>query len=68
MAAPRCGLCVAGAVEVARGFKPMTDADKEKLLTMAKPDAGDGRMELFKSTQTFDGPHHRRQHEFAVGD
>jgi predicted aldo/keto reductase-like oxidoreductase len=56
------------ALEVARGFKPMTDADKEKLLTMAKPDAGDGRLELFKSTQTFDGPHHRRQHEFAVGD
>jgi hypothetical protein len=28
--------------------------------------AGDGRYELFKSTVTFDGVHHRKQHGFAV--
>jgi hypothetical protein len=33
---------------------------------MAEPEAGDGRHELFKSTQQYDGPHHRRQHDFAV--
>jgi len=30
--------------------------------------AGDGRIELFKSTQLFDGPHHRKQHGFEVSE
>jgi hypothetical protein len=30
--------------------------------------AGDGRFERFKSTKEFDGPHHRRQHGFALAD
>jgi uncharacterized protein len=54
-------------VGIARGFRPMPDAEKNQLLSMAAPEGGDGRHELFKSTQTFDGPHHRRQHGFAVG-
>jgi predicted aldo/keto reductase-like oxidoreductase len=53
-------------VQIARGFKPMPDAEKSSLLSRVKDEAGDGRHELFKSTQTFDGPHHRRQHGFAV--
>jgi hypothetical protein len=53
-------------VSIARDFKPMSDSDKEKLLTLAAPEAGDGRHELFKSTKTFDGPHHRKQHGFAL--
>lgn len=53
-------------VAIARNFKPMSDAEKEELLAIAKPHAGDGRHELFKSTQTYDGPHHRAQHDFAV--
>ncbi len=53
-------------VAIARNFKPMSDADKEELLKKAAPVAGDGRHELFKSTQQFDGPHHREQHDFAV--
>ena len=53
-------------VGIARNFQPMPDAEKEKLLTSVKDEAGDGRHELFKSTQTFDGPHHRKQHGFAV--
>jgi hypothetical protein len=28
--------------------------------------AGDGRFELFKSSQNFDGPHHRKQHGFTA--
>ena len=51
---------------IARNFQPMHDAEKTKLLTRVKDEAGDGRHELFKSTQTFDGPHHRKQHGFAV--
>jgi hypothetical protein len=31
-----------------------------------KPFATDGRFEQFKSTQTFDGPVHRRQHGFTT--
>jgi hypothetical protein len=34
---------------------------------MAAPEGGDGRHELFKSTKVFDGPHHRKQHGFALG-
>lgn len=53
-------------IKVARDFKPMSQAEKSELLALVKPHATDGRHELFKSTQSFDGPHHRRQHEFAA--
>jgi aryl-alcohol dehydrogenase-like predicted oxidoreductase len=53
-------------VAIARNFQPMPDAEKAKLLTRVKEEASGGRHELFKSTQNFDGPHHRRQHGFAV--
>ncbi len=53
-------------IAIARDFEPMSDAQKEELLAAAAPFAGDGRHELFKSTQTYDGPHHREQHDFAV--
>jgi len=49
---------------IARNFKPFSDAEKKQVLARAEPDAGDGRHELFKSTQSYDGPHHRRQHGF----
>ncbi|HEY7509443.1 MAG TPA: aldo/keto reductase [Vicinamibacteria bacterium] len=51
-------------VALARDFKPMSDAEKAALLDRVREVAGDGRFELFKSSQTFDGPHHRRQHGF----
>lgn len=47
---------------VARAYKPMDDAERDKLLTRVKQVAGDGRHERFKSTQLFDGPYHRIQH------
>lgn len=53
-------------IAIGRGFKPLSDSQKEEILAMAAPEAGDGRHELFKSSQNFDGPHHRRQHGFAV--
>ena len=53
-------------VALARGFAPMSEAEKEALLARVRDVAGDGRYELFKSTVTFDGPHHRRQHGFTV--
>jgi aryl-alcohol dehydrogenase-like predicted oxidoreductase len=53
-------------VALARNFKPMTAAEKNALIEKVKEFAGDGRLERFKSTKDFDGPHHRRQHGFAV--
>jgi predicted aldo/keto reductase-like oxidoreductase len=54
------------AVALARSFTPMSGAEKSALLARVQDVAGDGRYELFKSTITFDGPHHRKQHGFAV--
>jgi aryl-alcohol dehydrogenase-like predicted oxidoreductase len=54
------------AVALARSFAPMSAAEQTALRDRVRDMAGDGRYELFKSTVTFDGPHHRRQHGFAV--
>lgn len=54
------------AVGVARNFQPMPDAEQDELLALVHEEAGDGRYETFKSTTEHDGPHHRKQHEFAV--
>jgi predicted aldo/keto reductase-like oxidoreductase len=51
---------------VARDFKPMTEAEINALQQRFKEVASDGRFELFKSTQGFDGSHHRRQHGFST--
>lgn len=51
-------------VALARAFQPMPEAEKNALLSRVKDVAGDGRHELFKSTKVFDGPHHRKQHDF----
>ena len=53
-------------IKIGRGFKPMADDQKAVLLSRVADEAGDGRYERFKSTQAFDGPHHRKQHGFAV--
>lgn len=47
---------------IARAFKPLGDAEREKLLARVKPVATDGRHERFKSTQFFDGVFHQKQH------
>jgi len=54
------------AVTLARSFTPMSATEQAALRDRVRDMAGDGRYELFKSTVTFDGPHHRRQHGFAV--
>ena len=53
-------------IAIARDFKPYSDAEKERLLSKSSSFGGDGRHELFKSTQTYDGPYHRQQHGFSV--
>lgn len=52
-------------VALARNFKPLSDDEKKRILADTKALAGDGRFELFKSTQQFDGPYHRKQHDLA---
>jgi len=53
-------------IALARNFKPMTKAEMDALRAKVKDVSGDGRMERFKSTKDYDGPHHRKQHGFAV--
>jgi aryl-alcohol dehydrogenase-like predicted oxidoreductase len=53
-------------VALARDFKPMSESEQKALTDRVKDVGGDGRFELFKSTQMFDGPVHRKQHGFAV--
>ena len=50
----------------ARGFTPMPDVDQAALLASVKDVAGDGRYELYKTTQRMDGPYHVKQHGFQV--
>jgi uncharacterized protein len=54
------------AVSLVRSFTPMSAAEQAALRDRVRDVAGDGRYELFKSTVVFDGPHHRKQHGFAV--
>ena len=53
-------------VTLARTFTPMTPAEQTALAARVRDMASDGRFELFKSSQMFDGPVHRRQHGFTV--
>jgi len=51
---------------LARSFKPLAGEEAKKLISRIRDVAGDGRHELFKSTKTYDGPHHRKQHGFDI--
>jgi predicted aldo/keto reductase-like oxidoreductase len=47
---------------IGQNFTPMPADEQAALLARVKAVAGDGRHELFKSTQQHDGPYHREQH------
>jgi len=47
---------------IARGFKPMTAEEMEALSKRCTRDAGDGHLELYKSTMKYDGDLGRGQH------
>ena len=53
-------------IDIARRFKPMSEADQQALLASVKDVAGDGRYELYKTTQRMDGPYHVKQHGFEL--
>ncbi|MFQ3592211.1 MAG: aldo/keto reductase [Gemmataceae bacterium] len=50
---------------IGQNFTPMSQEEQNELLARVRPLAGDGRHELFKSTQLHDGPYHRAQHEMT---
>ena len=50
----------------ARAYEEMPAAEQENLLASVKEVAGDGRYELYKTTQRMDGPYHVKQHGFEV--
>ena len=47
---------------IARGFKPMTAEEMEALRKRCAAAAGDGHLELYKSTMKYDGDLGREQH------
>jgi len=53
-------------LKIVRDFKPLTAEERSKIEQTTLKVAGDGRYELFKSSKTFDGPVHRKQHGFDV--
>jgi len=51
-------------LKVVRDFTPMNGDERKSLEARYIQVAGDGRFELFKSSKTFDGPVHQKQHGF----
>ena len=51
-------------VRLARGFEPMSRAEQETLIERTRSVAGDGRYELYKTSQLYDSSVHRDQHFF----
>jgi predicted aldo/keto reductase-like oxidoreductase len=49
-------------LEIARNFRPMTEAETAELLAGTKTAGADGKHERFKTTTMFNGPFHRQQH------
>ncbi len=54
------------AIRIGRSFQPMTSQEMSALMTRVKNVQGDGRFELFKTSQRFDSGYHREQHGFEL--
>ncbi len=53
-------------LRVAQSFTPYADAEMQALRDRAKPYAGDGRFELYKTSIKYDNPEARLAHEFPL--
>jgi aryl-alcohol dehydrogenase-like predicted oxidoreductase len=51
-------------VGIARGFKPMSPQEMQALRDRCRPSAGDGHLELYKTTKKYDGRVGREQHGY----
>ena len=49
---------------VARGFKPLSDEGMQELRQRCSNAAGDGHLELYKSSKKFDGAIGRKEHSY----
>ena len=49
---------------IVRDFKPYSSAEMQHLRDRCRPDAADGRYELFKTTKKYDGDVGREQHGY----
>ncbi len=55
-------------ISIARGFQPMTPSEMQALRDRVRPNAGDGRFELYKLSLKFDNPEARLAHGFPIDD
>ena len=53
-------------LKVARGFTRMSESEMEALRKRAKPYAGDGHFELYKTSIKYDNPEARLAHDFPL--
>jgi aryl-alcohol dehydrogenase-like predicted oxidoreductase len=53
-------------LKIAQGFTPMSDSEMQALRMRAKPYAGDGHFELYKTSIKFDNPEARLAHGFPL--
>jgi aryl-alcohol dehydrogenase-like predicted oxidoreductase len=53
-------------LEVAQGFSPLQEGEMDALRKRAKPYAGDGHFELYKTSLKFDNPEARIPHGFPL--
>ena len=53
-------------LDIAQNFQPMTEAEMQSLRDRCKPQAGDGRFELYKVSLKFDNPEARLAHGFPL--
>jgi len=54
------------AIRIGRSFKPMSEGEMSALMAKVSEPQGDGRFELFKTSQRFDSGYHRQQHGFEL--
>ena len=53
-------------LKIAQGFTPLGEAEMNELRKRAKPYAGDGHFELYKTSLKFDNPEARLAHDFPL--
>lgn len=54
------------AVRIGRSFQPFSEAEMTALMQRVREPQGDGRYELFKTSQRYDSGYHRQQHGFEL--
>jgi uncharacterized protein len=53
-------------LKIAQGFTPLGESEMQALRERAKPYAGDGQFELYKTSIKFDNPEARLAHDFPL--